>query len=84
MKLAQEEKEKLNELLDNGYEYLARDKNEFLCAYEFKPEKMLDFWANGGYWVTTIDNDEYYKFITWDDEEPVLIQNLLKESEVAE
>lgn len=77
--LSEEEYEDLKELLDYGYYYIARDKNDTLCAYEEYPRKNEhDACWSDDISVSPLGND-HFKFIKWEDEEPTLIADLLKE-----
>lgn len=70
----------LNELYDEGYRWLARDKNGFLVAYDLKPFKINDEDWNfdGEHYIYLKDQPEYVTdVITWDDEEPTLIEDCM-------
>jgi hypothetical protein len=87
IKLTTEERAFLNSiLLVSDYKYIARDKiNDSLYVYKHKPNRGL-FIAR---WMTieaykeelkeiTEQTKGMFKFITWDDDEPYLIEDLLK------
>lgn len=66
--------------------YIARDKKGGLYAYADKPTKCNQEWAtnNGNYYWLNLTTNSYmhpsikFDFITWDDEEPWKVENLLK------
>lgn len=81
--LSEEEYEDLKELLDYGYYYIARSKNDTLCAYEEYPRKNEhDACWSDDISVSPLGND-HFKFIKWEDEEPTSIEILLAEYESA-
>lgn len=79
-KLTEDEKAILRNL-PKEYKYTARDENEELYIYCTKPEKnkVLEHWYGG------CDYEEFdlfkhlFQFIKWEDEEPYLIEDLLKD-----
>lgn len=80
------------ELLNARY-YIARDKNNFLFLFEEKPikEKETSRWIDGGSNVIltplfnymTNENESLFAFISWEDEKPWNVKDLL-ELEVVE
>lgn len=82
IKLTDAEKVILNNL-DKRFNYIARDNNNNLFVYPEEPHKRKP-----GHWSD--DSNEYgslfvydhlFKFIKWTDEEPYLIEDLLKEED---
>lgn len=75
--------ELLKYYIKHGYQYIARDNNKALFAYDTKPRKIPCQW-----WTTEkikgIYFDECFKFVKWEDEEPTLIQDILDRYEVIE
>lgn len=79
-KLTDDEKAILRNV-DKKYKYIARDKNNLLGLYKQKPIKKYEyFWACKN--ENTVAAFEMYNhlftFIKWEDEEPYLIEDLLK------
>lgn len=74
----------LKELFDDGYNYITRDRDESLYAYEEYPYKN----EYGGYWNDTDSRGKpidctNFKFIKWEDDEATSIEVLLAEYENA-
>ena len=73
-------------LLDNGYQWLARDVNGSIAAYSHKPFKLDDDgWLveegeSKEMWMW-VDDGDLYNFVKWEDDEPVNIREWLKEEE---
>ena len=63
-----------------SYEWLARDEDGELFAFNFKPEKSNTFWAIYENFKTFIGKD-LFTFIKWTDEEPTNIKELEEISE---
>lgn len=72
------------ENLSYGWKYIVRDKDEVLFLFDEKPKKCRD--TPSGIWSG--DGDIHYlefpfhhmfQFIQWEDKEPCLIEDLLKE-----
>ena len=80
-KLTEDEKVILRNL-PKGYKYIARDQNMGLYIYLEKPYKITNNWTDH---VSSIYGISIFKhlfqFIKWEDEEPYLIEDLLKEDE---
>ena len=62
-----------------GYKWIARDKDGCLHVYASKPEKGLTIWVNTG--LPMVSFHHLFRFIKWEDEEPYLIEELLKGEE---
>ena len=83
IKLTEDEKVIVRSM-DKDFKYMARDKNGDLWVYGVKPEKKE---KDGQWW--DIDNGLFpfsplFQFIKWEDEEPYLIEDLLKEDDYDE
>lgn len=61
--------------------YITRDLNGFLCLFDEKPKKNVDYWK--GFGLSDMDVfDELFQFVQWKDEEPTLIKDVLNNCEV--
>lgn len=69
------EEKAILELLDEKYEYIARDKDGMLYAYGDKPIRFLTDWVGELYSRMPFDN--LFEFVSWEDEEPTKISDLL-------
>ena len=73
-------------VLQNGYEWLARDLNGSIAAYSHKPFKLddevwyMEIGESKDMWMW-VDDGDLYNFVKWEDEEPVNIREWLKEEE---
>ena len=85
-----EEKVKLTDVekvilknIPNEYKYICRDEDERLYVYENMPYKndIDSVWHFEGEYESLTLFKEMFKFIKFEDEEPYLIEDLLKESE---
>lgn len=66
---------------DKHLKYIARDKNGSLYVYQNKPIKRYnEYWGDGSC-GRDFCFDHLFQFIKWTDEEPYLIEELLKEQE---
>lgn len=78
------------ENLNDKYKWIAKDKNDNVWSYEVKPTKdsVVGKWFNGsiGTMGAFIDcfKKEIFDFLSWEDEEPVNIKELLENCEVIE
>lgn len=65
--------------IDKKYKWIARDKiNEsMLCIFIDKPKKEALYWFSDNY-VSLDALKHLFQFITYEDEEPTLIEDLLK------
>lgn len=75
--LTEREVEVLNALHTLGCEWLVRDKDNRLFAYRHKPSKRNIGWFRFGS-LTILVEENLFTFITWENEEPVSIKELLK------
>lgn len=63
-----------------GINYIARDKDGRLYVYDGKPSKRDDIWSGDNtHSLSCIFPNTFLSFITWEDEEPYLISDLLKD-----
>ena len=65
----------LKDLLERGFEYLARDKVPLLWAYKSRPKKSDKQWV-GGVSCKIIEDDNFPE-VEWTDDEPTKISDLL-------
>ena len=77
--LNEDEKAILKVLLNEKYKWIARDKNDWLYVYASKPKKGITIWENTG--SPMMPFVHLFNFIKWEDEEPYLIEDLLKGEE---
>ena len=69
----------LKVLLERGFEYLARDKNEELWAYDAKPIKSTQKWHGvGDRWGERLGGSDYFPEVKWSDKYPTKISDLLE------
>ena len=74
----QERASTLMNLLNRGFEYVARDSDGELAVYDVKPVKLNTHWSDDlGDWIEPLDND-YFPEVKWSDEEPTNIADLWK------
>ena len=62
--------------LDKKFKYIARDENGILFVYETLPEKVDSSWINDDF--TRLPFDKLFKFVTWDNLCPYVIEDLLE------
>lgn len=73
------------ESLDDKYKWIARDNNGDLWMYTDCPVKSSFRWESISNGVNRLRLKEHlFKFIKWDDEEPINIKELLANCEVVE
>lgn len=86
VKLTRLEHELLKFINNEGYKYIARDKcGETLFRYPEKPTKNIyDEWGKGGICSDLRMFNDLFKFVKWEDEEPTLVADILKNCEVIE
>lgn len=65
------------ENIDKEYKWIARDSSGMVCGHKNKPEKRERTWLQCGYTYLDAFN-HLFQFITWQDEEPYNIEELLK------
>ena len=68
------------EYLREEYKYIARDKNDILCAYETESFKKgaYWYWGDGSYFRLNPHFDIDFPMVKWSDEKPWLIEDLKK------
>lgn len=76
------------ESLDDKYKWIAKDEAGELMIYEAKPHKKGHVWSieadsNSSY-IDDIFKKELFNFLSWKDEEPTNIKELLENCEVIE
>lgn len=63
--------------------YITRDLNGFLCLFDEKPKKNVDYWK--GFGLSDMDVfDELFQFVQWEDIEPTSIQDVLESCDIVE
>ena len=80
------------ESLNDKYEWIAKDEDGAVWCYKFKPEKYTQ--DKNKRWTVygrgniagfrDVFKKEIFDFLSWEDEEPTLIQNILDNCEVIE
>ena len=83
--LSAKERNILVQALSDGYRWIARDKMNEVWLFDTKPSKVKigdkEIWLNGlfihEYYPLTLCKD-LFAFIRWEDKEPTLIEDLLK------
>lgn len=75
--------ELLKYYIKHGYQYIARDYDEVLYAYDTKPVKMLHNWEITKN-IKNIEFDELFSFVEWEDEGAYSITYILDNCEVVE
>lgn len=81
--LSKLEYELLKYWINHGYQYIARDDDKVLFAYNTKPDKMQYEWETPE-WAKRINFDDLFSFVKWKDEEPYPITYILDNCEVDE
>ena len=61
------------------YKWIARDGNGVVCLYPDKPHKSKTIWDS--YYGALFPFHHLFQFIKWEDDEPYLIEDLLKREE---
>lgn len=63
-----------------SFNYIARDEDGRLYVYDGKPSKKVDMWhGDNVQGLSNIFPNTFLSFIKWEDEEPYLISDLLKD-----
>lgn len=81
--LSKLEYELLKYCINHGYQYIARDNNKALLAYDTKPDKIQYEWKVTKE-IKRINFDDLFSFVKWEDEEPYSITYILDNCEVDE
>ena len=63
-------------LIPKEWKYIARDEDRNLCVYIEKPRKHFETWEGVNVWDMTLFN-KYFKNISWEDKEPILISDII-------
>ena len=82
IKLTQFEYEYLKVAKENGFNFIARDKDNRLYGTSEKPKKYNTTWANSGTYIGMFKST--FSFVKWEDEEPYNIDEILSNCEVME
>ena len=81
VELTQDERVVLEHLLNRGYIFIARDRDNDLCFFVSKPFKFRNkFWTSDDpryVRIPTFWND-VFQFVTWEQEEALSVEELLK------
>lgn len=76
------------ENLDDKYKWIAKDEAGELMIYEAKPHKKGHVWsieADSNYsYIDDIFKKELFDFLSWEDEEPTNIEDVLENYEIVE
>lgn len=81
--LSKLEYELLKYYIEHGYQYIAKDKSNQLFVYGNKPCKMSCTWDDvENFCECNFKN--LFSFVSWEDKEPTLIQDILDRYEVIE
>lgn len=85
IKLTEDEKVILKNI-NKDYKWIARDDNGSLFIYGEKPIKKESSWISKMFldWFNMCIFNHLFLFIKWEDEEPYLIEDLLKEDDYDE
>lgn len=74
------------ENLNKKWEWIVKDEDGTVWFYKYKPYKISHEWdcedGNGTYNVTKAFEEELFNFLSWDDEEPTNIKELLENCEM--
>lgn len=81
--LSKLEYELLKYYSEHGYQYIARDNDEVLFAYDTKPDKKQYVWMATKN-IKGIHFNDLFSFVRWEDEEPYPITYILDNCEVDE
>lgn len=82
IKLTRFEYEYLKVAKKEGFNFIARDKNNRLYEFEKRPKKRNFTWGSGGDYICVFKS--MFKFVKWEDEEPYNIDEILSNCEVIE
>ena len=84
--ITREEYELLKQYRAKGYRWIARDKNKMLYMHKYKPFKGNRVWDTSGdetsySYVVNSCRSDIFKAITWEDEKPTKIDELIRDYE---
>ena len=71
------DRKEAEKMIAQGYRYIARDKDQQLFLYYYKPRKLAEKWwieAGRAYYISASN----FRFIEWENEEPTLIADILR------
>ncbi len=81
--LSKLEYELLKYYSEHGYQYIARDNNKALYAYDTKPYKLQYEWKATKE-IKKINFRDLFSFVSWEDKEPYSITYILNNCEIVE
>lgn len=81
--LSKLEYELLKYYIEHGYQYIARDNNKALYAYDTKPYKLQYEWKATKE-IKKINFRDLFSFVSWEDKEPYSITYILNNCEIVE
>lgn len=84
IKLTKFEYEYLKFAKENGYNFIARDKNGKLVIYNIAPHKTDTLWCTASAKWDKVNFNNLFNFVKWEDEEPWKIDSILSNCEVME
>ena len=84
IQLTKFEHEYLKRVLELGLKYIARDKTGGTYVFKGKPYKFCNVWDISGFDCERIIFNYLFEFVTWEDEEPYNISEILNNCEVIE
>ena len=79
-KLTEDEKVILRNV-PKGYKWIARDADDSLGVYTKRPIQQMSVWSTDGWMVPMAPFYNLFQFIKWEDDEPYLIEDLLRGEE---
>lgn len=81
--LSKLEYELLKYYIEHGYQYIARDSDKRLFAYDTKPDKLQELWKVTER-IKRIDFGDLFSFVRWEDKKYYVIEDVLNNCEVVE
>lgn len=81
IKITEKEKKILEGRLLEGYEWVVKHENGVVSFFTSRPNKNTFYWGSDSPYTGTLCN---FKFLSWEDEEPTNIKELLENVEVEE
>ena len=76
MKYTAEEIKYAKRLKEMGFNWMARNKDDYLYAYGNKPIKLTSYWIRDRGIIGDIDGRDF-RFITWQDKQPTNIDDII-------
>lgn len=77
MKIFTKEDIAIAKTIPRKYKYMARNKNGGLYVHKKFPKREGGIWWSNSYMSST-DLNEGFESISWEDEKPTLIKNIIK------